>query len=54
MKKLMIIAVFGALLTSCVQKEEKRDEYKETHSADEKRNAGVDSAALEPTQPVVQ
>lgn len=55
MKKLFALAVFGTLfLTGCVQKEEKRDEFKENHSVDEKRNAGVDSAAMEPTQPIVQ
>ena len=55
MKKLFGLAILGAmLLTACVQKEEKRDEFKENHSVDEKRNAGVDSAALEPSQPVVQ
>lgn len=55
MKKLFAIAVLSTFaFSSCVQKEEKRDEFKETHSVDEKRNTGVDSAALEPSQPVVQ
>ncbi|ACU07816.1 hypothetical protein FIC_01368 [Flavobacteriaceae bacterium 3519-10] len=55
MKLLFGLAILGAMfLTACVQKEEKRDEFKENHSVDEKRNAGVDSAALEPSQPVVQ
>ena len=55
MKKLFGLAVLGALFfASCAQKEEKRDEYKAEHSVDEKRNAGVDSAALESTKPAVQ
>lgn len=55
MKKLFGLALLGLLfLGSCAQKEEKRDEYKESHSVDEKRNAGVDSAALESTKPAVQ
>jgi len=48
MKKLLAIAVLGTLtFVSCAQKEEKREEYKELHSADERRNAGVDSAAFD-------
>lgn len=55
MKKLFALVIFGSLfVTGCVQKEEKRDEFKENHSVDEKRNAGVDSAALEPSKPIVQ
>ena len=43
MKKLMAFAIFGTLLlASCAQKEEKREEFKE-----DKRNAGVDSAAFQ-------
>lgn len=50
MKKLFAFAIFGTLcFISCAQKEEKRDEYKESHSVEEKRNAGVDSAALDNT-----
>lgn len=48
MKKLFAIAILGTLsFASCAQKEEKRDEYKESHSVEEKRNAGVDSAAFD-------
>ncbi|MBU4539143.1 MAG: hypothetical protein L6264_04735 [Weeksellaceae bacterium] len=48
MKKLLAFAIFGTLcFASCAQKEEKRDQYKETHSVEEKRNAGVDSAAMD-------
>lgn len=51
MKKLLLLAVLGGtFLTACVQKEEKREEFKETHSADERRNMSVDSAALESTE----
>lgn len=47
MKKLFAIAVLGTLcLASCAQKEEKREEFKEEHSVEQKRNAGVDSAAF--------
>ncbi len=47
MKKLLILTVFGSLfLGSCAQKEEKREEFKEEHSVEHKRNAGVDSAAF--------
>lgn len=47
MKKLFAIAVLGSLcFASCAQKEEKREEFKEEHSVEEKRNAGVDSAAF--------
>ena len=47
MKIVVAIAVLGTLcLASCAQKEEKREEYKEEHSVEEKRNAGVDSAAF--------
>ena len=47
MKKLLAFAVLGILgLTSCAQKEEKREEFKADHSVTEKRNAGVDSAAF--------
>lgn len=47
MKKLILFAVLGGLFFgSCAQKEEQREEYKEEHSVEEKRNAGVDSAAF--------
>lgn len=47
MKNLIVLAVLGTLcFTSCAQKEEKREEYKEEHNVFEKRNAGVDSAAF--------
>ena len=47
MKKLFAVVVFGTLcFASCAQKEEKRDEFKEEHSVEQKRNAGVDSAAF--------
>lgn len=47
MKKLFAIAVLGTLcFASCAQKEEKREEFKEEHSVEQKRNAGVDSAAF--------
>ncbi len=55
MKNLFGFAILGMLLMSaCVQKEEKRDEFKENHSVEEARNSGVDSAALESTQSPVQ
>ncbi len=45
MKKLFAVAFLGTLcFTSCAQKEEKREEFKEEHSVEQKRNAGVDSA----------
>ena len=48
MKKLLALALLGTLsFISCAQKEEKREEYKDEHSADERRNAVVDSAAFE-------
>ena len=48
MKKLFAIAILWTLsFVNCAQKEEKRDEYKVSHSVEEKRNAGVDSAAFE-------
>lgn len=48
MKKLMAFAIFGTLLlSSCAQKEEKREDFKDNHSVEEKRNAGVDSAAFQ-------
>lgn len=48
MKKLIIAAFFGSLIfTSCAQKEENREEYKEERNVEEKRNAGVDSALLQ-------
>lgn len=47
MKKLMAFAIFGTLLlASCAQKGGKREEFKDNHSVEEKRNAGVDSAAF--------
>ena len=48
MKRLRACAIFGTLLlSSCAQKEEKREEFKDNHSVEEKRNAGVDSAAFQ-------
>lgn len=48
MKKLFVFAVFGTLcFASCAQKEEKREEFKEEHNKDYKRNAGVDSAGFQ-------
>jgi len=48
MKKLILFAVLsGLFFGSCAQKEEQREEYKEEHSVEEKRNAGVDSAAFD-------
>lgn len=47
MKRLFAVAVLGTLcFTSCAQKEEKREEFKDEHSVEQKRNAGVDSAAF--------
>lgn len=47
MKKLFALAILGTLcFASCAQKEEKRDEFMEEHSVEQKRNAGVDSAAF--------
>ena len=40
MKKLMAFAIFGTLLlASCAQKEEKREEFKDNHKVEKKRNA---------------
>lgn len=48
MKKLFAFAILGTLcFSSCAQKEEKREEFKENHDKDYKRNAGVDSAAFD-------
>lgn len=48
MKKLLAFAILGTLcFASCAQKEEKREDFKENHSVEEKRNAGVDSAAFQ-------
>lgn len=48
MKKLFAFAILGTLcFASCAQKEEKREEFKEEHNKDFKRNAGVDSAAFD-------
>lgn len=48
MKKLVTIAILGTLcFAACAQKEEKREDYKDTHSVEHKRNAGVDSAAFQ-------
>ncbi|QDP84070.1 hypothetical protein FNJ88_00320 [Chryseobacterium sp. SNU WT5] len=47
MKRLFAVVVLGTLcFTSCAQKEEKREEFKDEHSVEQKRNAGVDSAAF--------
>lgn len=47
MKKLFVFAVLGMIcFGSCAQKEEKREDFKDNHSVDEKRNKGVDSTAL--------
>jgi len=46
MKKVLAIVFLGTLfLTSCAQKEEKREEFKEEHNV-EKRNDGVPEAAM--------
>ena len=48
MKILFAVAILGTLsFASCAQKEEKREDYKDAHSVEERRNAGVDSAAFE-------
>lgn len=48
MKKLFAFAILGTLcFASCAQKEEKREEFREEHNKDYKRNAGVDSAAFD-------
>ena len=48
MKTLFTAAILAALsFASCAQKEEKREEYKDLHSLEERRNAGVDSVAFE-------
>lgn len=48
MKKLFALAILGTLcFASCAQKEEKREEFKDSHDKDFKRNAGVDSAAFD-------
>ena len=48
MKTLFAAAILGILsFASCAQKEEKREDYKDAHSVEERRNAGVDSAAFE-------
>lgn len=48
MKKLTALAIVATLcFTGCAQKEEKREDFKETHNKDYKRNAGVDSAAFD-------
>lgn len=48
MKKLFAFAILGTLsFASCAQKEEKREDFKENHDKDFKRNAGVDSAAFD-------
>ena len=47
MKKVLAFAILGTLcFASCAQKEEKREDYKENHSVEEKRNAGVPEAAM--------
>ena len=47
MKKLFAIAILGTLcFVSCAQKEEKREEFKEEHNKDFKRNDGVPEAAI--------
>lgn len=47
MKKYFLFAVLGSLfLASCAQKEEKREEFKEEHNKDFKRNNGVPEAAI--------
>ena len=47
MKKLVLMAIFGSLfIVSCAQKEEKREDFKEEHTVDEKRNTGVPEAAM--------
>ena len=47
MKKLVVLGIFGCtLILSCAQKEEKREEFKEEHTVDEKRNDGVPVAAM--------
>lgn len=45
MKKVVFCALLFGLLASCAQNKEKREEFKEDYSAEERRNAGVDSAA---------
>lgn len=48
MKTLFAAAILGILsFASCAQKEEKREDYKDAHTVEERRNAGVDSAAFE-------
>ncbi|TXF74942.1 hypothetical protein [Chryseobacterium sp.] len=56
MKKILIpLLIAGLFAGSCARKKEKRDEYKAENSKDEKRNAGVDSAALsDPDRDTVQ
>ncbi len=47
MKKLVLMAILGSLfIVSCAQKEEKREDFKEEHTVDEKRNTGVPKAAM--------
>lgn len=43
----MAFAIFGSVFfASCAQEKEEREEFKEEHSVEHKRNAGVDSAAF--------
>ena len=47
MKKLVAFAILGSLFfVGCAQEKEEREEFKEEHSVEHKRNAGVDSAAF--------
>lgn len=51
MKKLLASAVLGLLiLSSCAQKKEQREEYKDAYSAEHMRNSGGDSAVSATSQ----
>ena len=46
MKKLVLIGSLALLATSCIPDKDKREQRKDDHSAERRRNKGVDSSAL--------